>query len=281
MKQALSSCLLFLCLLSLLSNPSKAETPEIAGAIWQDGHVTQGGLVTFLMPRNATATLDGEMLATSQQGYGAFGFHRDDEKAVTIIITMPDNSQHITSLTPTKRSYQTQSITGLAGKYVSPPEKVLKRISNDREAVMKARAITSLQDDFVTSSFDWPVTGTITGIYGSQRILNGKPRAPHYGIDIAASTGTPVIAPANGTVTLVEDLYYTGWTIIIDHGLGISSTMLHLKSASVNIGDDISQGDVIGFVGSTGRSTGPHLDWRLNWLQKRLDPQLAAITRQP
>jgi murein DD-endopeptidase MepM/ murein hydrolase activator NlpD len=121
-----------------------------------------------------------------------------------------------------------------------------------------------------------PVTGHITGVYGSQRILNGEPRQPHYGIDIAAPRGTPVTAPAGGRVTLVRDLYFSGWTILLTHGLGLNSAFLHLDSVTVAEGDEVARGAMIGTVGSTGRSTGPHLDWRLDWQGRRLD---AALVR--
>ena len=126
---------------------------------------------------------------------------------------------------------------------------------------------------FFKSQFIMPVEGIISGVYGSQRILNGKPRWPHYGIDIAAKKGTEIKSSATGIVTMAEpDLYYTGGTIIMDHGHGISTIYSHLASLSVKVGDEILQGDIIGTVGSTGRSTGPHLDFRLNWFQTRLDP---------
>jgi len=158
---------------------------------------------------------------------------------------------------------------------VTPPQDVLDRIARDRVVVADARevitTILAWQEDFI-----WPAKGPITGVYGSRRILNGQPRAPHYGIDIAAPKGTPVVAPAYGIVRMVDDLYYTGITIILDHGHGVSSTFLHLQDAAVKPDMIISKGDVIGWVGSTGRSTGPHLDWRMNWRNKRLDPELLA-----
>lgn len=260
---------------------SQADTSVINGVIWHDGTIEQGGLIIAQLPKGSQAELDDIKLPQSADGYIAFGFHRDDVDTQILKITDKDNNLHLTELTPKIRNHKTQSITGLAGKYVSPPQEVLDRIAQDREDVTSARSLTSTQDDFAKTGFNWPVQGTITGIYGSQRILNGKPRAPHYGIDIAAPTGTAISAPAAGTITLVEDLYYTGWTIIIDHGLGISSTYLHLSSVDVITGEAVQMGDIIGKVGSTGRSTGPHLDWRINWFQKRLDPQLATNSPHP
>lgn len=271
----------FLFITLLTPSFSQADTSVIKGVIWHDGTIEQGGLIIAQLPKGSQAELDDIKLPQSANGYIAFGFHRDDVDTQILKITDKDNNLHLTELTPKIRNHKTQSITGLAGKYVSPPQEVLDRIAQDREDVTSARSLTSTQDDFAKTGFNWPVQGTITGIYGSQRILNGKPRAPHYGIDIAAPTGTAISAPAAGTITLVEDLYYTGWTIIIDHGLGISSTYLHLSSVDVITGEAVQMGDIIGKVGSTGRSTGPHLDWRINWFQKRLDPQLATNSPHP
>ena len=258
----------------------RAELPAIEGAIWQAGSLKQGGLIMAKLPKGASASLNGALLRQSDKGYIAFGIHRDDEAPFQLVIIQKNEAgnkvRHETSLTPQIRRYQTQSISGLASKYVSPPQETLARIRRDIEVVKTARDALSLQDDFIENGFDWPAKGTVTGVYGSQRILNGKPRTPHYGIDIAAPKGTPVIAPADGIITLADDLYYTGGTVIIDHGLRISSTMLHLDKLAVKQGQRITRGALIGLVGSTGRSTGPHLDWRLNWGQSRLDPQLAA-----
>ena len=158
---------------------------------------------------------------------------------------------------------------------VTPPEDVIERIKRDANAVREARTRIAPLGDFV-DGFDWPVSGRISGVFGSQRILNGKPRAPHYGIDIAAPKGTAVLAPASGRVTLVMDLYYSGWTILVAHGLGLNSSFLHLDQVAVSTGEQVARGALLGWVGSSGRSTGPHLDWRLDWQGRRLDAALIA-----
>ena len=158
---------------------------------------------------------------------------------------------------------------------VTPPKEVLDRIKADGKKVREARVIPAPAGDF-WQGFDWPALGRISGVFGSQRILNGKPRAPHYGIDIAAPTGTPVLAPASGTITLAYDLYFSGLTVILNHGLGVNSTFLHLDDMAVKVGDVIERGELIGTLGSTGRSTGPHLDWRIDWQGRRLDAALIA-----
>ena len=171
-----------------------------------------------------------------------------------------------------KRKYKIQRIDGLPENKVTPPESVYKRIKAENNRIGEARAINS-ELNFFKDKFIMPVDGIITGVYGSQRILNGKPKWPHYGIDIAAKQGTQIKSSATGIVTMAEDdLYYTGGTIIMDHGHGISTIYSHLENVLVSVGDKINQGDIIGTVGSTGRSTGPHLDFRINWFQTRLDP---------
>ena len=272
----------FALLLSYSANANNADNSGTAPSLTLlSGSVVQGGMIVGQTEAGNQLFLDDTALALSPDGLFVIGFHRDDNSPQILTITLGDGRMMTSRLVPQKRDYQTQSITGLAGKYVSPPQEVLDRIAADRDNVAAAREAVSARDDFAKNGFEWPVRGTITGVYGSQRILNSKPRAPHYGIDIAAPTGTPVTAPADGIITLADDLYYTGGTLIIDHGLMISSTLLHLETLAVSLGDTVTRGMVIGTVGSTGRSTGPHLDWRISWQQKRLDPELAlAIPKE-
>lgn len=240
-----------------------------------NGHATQGGMVIIQTDPQAELTIDNQPLAVAKNGLAVIGFHRDDDAPVTLMARYPDGHRETLTLTPATRQFKEQRIDGLPQNMVTPPQDVLDRIARDRKAVSDARAVisdlTGWQQDFI-----WPSHGIITGIYGSRRILNGQPRAPHYGIDIAADTGTPVKAPADGIITMVDDLYFTGTTIIMDHGHGISSTFLHLEKAHISVGRFVKQGDIIGEVGSSGRSTGAHLDWRINWFSKRLDPALLA-----
>ena len=237
------------------------------------GKAIQGGLLIVKTEEGHEIMLDEKPLMVSKDGYAAFGFHRDDVEEITL--RSLKNNEVLSTLTiePEAREYKEQRINGLPKKMVTPPQQVLDRIKNDREIVGAARAYKTPIEAFL-GAFEWPSYGIITGVYGSRRILNNQPRAPHYGIDIAAPKGTPVKAPQAGIIRMVEDLYYTGWTIILDHGHGVSSTFLHLENTSVKIGEHVEKGDLIGTVGSTGRSTGPHLDWRVNWFGKRLDPAL-------
>jgi murein DD-endopeptidase MepM/ murein hydrolase activator NlpD len=169
-----------------------------------------------------------------------------------------------------------QRIDGLPPRQVTPPQEVLDRIRVENIEIGKARANDTPQAWFA-GGFVWPAIGPISGVYGSQRILNGKPRQPHYGVDVAMPTGTPVRAPAPGRVTLAEnDLYFTGGTVILDHGHGVTSAFLHMSKVHVQVGDVLGQGDLLGEIGATGRVTGAHLDWRVNWFKVRIDPELVV-----
>jgi murein DD-endopeptidase MepM/ murein hydrolase activator NlpD len=172
------------------------------------------------------------------------------------------------------RQYEIQRLNGLPPDKVTPPPEVLERIRREKALVDEARRREIAQPYFL-SGFAWPVKGRISGVYGSQRILNGEPRQPHYGVDIAAPSGTPVRAPADGIVTLAEpDLYFSGATLIIDHGYRLSSTLMHLDRIHARLGQSVRKGDIVATVGKSGRVTGPHLDWRMNWREARIDPAL-------
>ena len=240
------------------------------------GKALQGHLMVFKAAPGSAVNLDGAPQSLSDQGYFAVGFHRDDSTALVLEVRQADGQTKQLTLTPQARSYDIQRIDNLPTSMVTPPQKTLDRIRQDIADVKAARAQFSRQDDALVNGFDWPVWGRISGIYGSQRILNGQPRQPHYGIDIAAAPGLAVRAPADGRVVMAKELYFTGGTVIIDHGFHINSTYSHLHKMIVSVGTTVKRGEIIGTVGSTGRSTGPHLDWRINWKQKRLDPLLLA-----
>ncbi len=242
----------------------------------------QGGLVIYQTTPNAEIFINNESTALSASGYFAVGFHRDDSEAVTIRIEMPKGQTEQLTLIPQQRTYAIERIDGLATKMVTPAPEVINKIKQDRQNVIKARSQFSAFEDALLRPLSWPATGRITGVYGSQRILNGQPRQPHYGIDIAVPTGWPITASADGMVTMAEQLYFTGGTIIIDHGFGLNTTYSHLEEMHVKPNQIIKRGEVIGTAGSTGRSTGPHLDWRVNLKSQRLDPiLLAAPPRYP
>ena len=172
-----------------------------------------------------------------------------------------------------KRKYKIQKIDGLPEKKVTPPKELYERIKKENKIIARARSVNSNLEFFKKKFINPLDKAIVTGVYGSQRVLNGKPRWPHYGVDFAAKEGTEIKAMLDGTATMVEsDLFYTGGTLIFDHGHGISTLYMHMKNIYVEKGQKVKQGDIIGTVGSTGRSTGAHLDIRLNWFGIRLDP---------
>ena len=246
-------------------------TSTQVNAIEFKGKFLQGHYIVGITDSSAKIIVDKKEVKVSKDGYFVFGIDRDRKFDLTITKIIEGKKEIITKQV-LKRKYKIQRIDGLDEKKVTPPESVYQRIKEENNKIGKARAINS-DLPFFKNQFIMPVEGIISGVYGSQRILNGKPKWPHYGIDIAAKQGTMIKSSGSGIVTMAEDdLYYTGGTIIMDHGHGISTIYSHLENVMVSVGDKINKGDIIGTVGSTGRSTGPHLDFRVNWFQTRLDP---------
>jgi murein DD-endopeptidase MepM/ murein hydrolase activator NlpD len=237
------------------------------------GKLMQGSLIRGQVASGTQVWLNGNVLEVSKQGDFVFGFGRD-AKATHLLEWQSGDTKTSMPLSVKAREYEIDRIEGVAQKYVSPPEEVLARIRQDNRAVAKARAVRSDLSDYL-DEFIIPAQGRISGVYGSQRVFNGEPRRPHFGLDVANAVGTPVVAPAGGIITLAhDDMYYSGGTLLMDHGFGISSTFIHLSKIHVKKGQRVEQGDVIAEIGATGRVTGPHLDWRINWYKERLDPQL-------
>ena len=245
--------------------------PSHSIAIEFTGKFLQGHFIIGKTDPTAKIIIDKKQVKVSDDGFFVFGLDRDRKFDLTITKIIDGKKDKIIKKV-LKRKYNIQRIDGLEESKVTPPESVYKRIKEENNKIGEARAINS-DLPFFKNQFIMPVEGIISGVYGSQRILNGKPKWPHYGIDIAAKQGTMIKSSGSGIVTMAEDdLYYTGGTIIMDHGHGISTIYSHLENVMVSVGDKINQGDIIGTVGSTGRSTGPHLDFRVNWFQTRLDP---------
>ena len=241
--------------------------------IFLKGRPTQGGLIIAQTNGQSQVKINNKNTQVTDDGYFMIGFGRFDDKPVNIAITFKGVT-YKTTVTPTLRSFPTEVIDGLPTNKVTPPAEVYTQIKADNIKVAKARGFMDLRTDFL-QHFIWPAQGRVSGVYGSRRILNGKPKRPHYGMDIANDKGTKVVAPASGIVRLAETgMYYTGGTIIIDHGYGLSTTFMRLSTISVKVGSHVSQGEKIGEIGMTGRATGPHLDWRVNLGKTRLDPQL-------
>ena len=243
------------------------------------GEVKQGGFILGKTNASNTVKLNGKSIAVSDNGDFVFGFSRDGKITHTLTIKNTEDETITESLTPEIRQYKIQRIEGIAKKIMKPDPVAVARAKQDSSQVKSARENFSKIDAF-SKGFIAPIEGIITGVYGSQRYYNGVPKSPHYGLDYAGKTGDPVKAPADGTVVLyVADMFYSGGTMIIDHGFGITSSFLHLSDAYVKTGDKVKQGEVVAAVGSSGRATGPHLDWRINWYQMRLDPMLVLKTK--
>lgn len=244
------------------------------GTLKLDRDPLQGALIIGRTDPGTTVKLDGNPVRVSKDGVFLLGFGRDAPTQAQLGAVFSDGSRIRRDLQVAQRTYDVQRVDGLPPSKVSPSEKDMVRIRKDIAQVKKARARDDAREDFL-GGFAWPVKGRISGVYGSQRILNGEPRRPHFGVDIAAPVGTIVRAPADGVVTLThKDMFFSGGTLIVDHGHGLSSTFMHLNAILVKEGRHIHQGDAIAEVGATGRVSGPHLDWRMNLRGRRLDPQL-------
>ena len=244
-----------------------------ASAVKFKGKFIQGHFIIGKTEPGTRVSIDKKEVRVTNDGYFVFGLSRDRKYDVVIALNKDGNKKNIVKKIQ-KRKYNIQRIDGLDEKKVTPPEEVYERIKKENKLISDVRSKDS-NLTFFKNKFNLPIEhAIITGVYGSQRILNGKPKWPHYGLDFAADEGTKIKAMIDGTVTMVQpDLYYTGGTLIFDHGHGISTLYMHMKKIFVKEGQKVKQGDVIGTVGSTGRATVPHLDVRLNWFHVRLDPE--------
>ncbi len=236
--------------------------------------LTQGSLYLGQTAPGNTVLYNDEEIMITDSGLFVLGFGRDAELEQSYQVVTPSGQKTHHAINLEDRDYRIQKITGVAGKYVKPSEDHLRRVKKENQLVWAAREHLTERYDFL-KGFLQPVDGPVTGVYGSQRYFNGQPRRPHYGLDYAAPTGTPVVAPASGRVVLAHpDMFFSGGTMVIDHGMGVSSSFLHLSKLLVEEGGLVSQGQPVAEVGATGRVTGAHLDWRINWGQVRLDPAL-------
>ena len=236
--------------------------------------VSQGALVIGKVPAGSVVEHGGRTLRVTGYGSVAFGVGRDATGPLQVSVRRPDGSTEDVRIAVSARDWPTERVNGVPPKTVSPPPAIAERIRREQEQVSQARDRDDARADFA-QAFAWPVTGRISGRFGNQRVYNSAPGSPHSGMDIAVPTGTPVLAPAAGVVTLVApDFYLTGGTLLIDHGHGISSNFLHLSRIDVKVGDRVQQGQPVAAVGATGRATGPHLHWGMSWFDVRIDPLL-------
>ncbi|MBT3359595.1 MAG: M23 family metallopeptidase [Rhodospirillales bacterium] len=241
-----------------------------------EGQFTQGGLVIARAAPGVKAYIDGTPVRVSPAGDFIMGFGRNAKPNVEVRIVMPSGASEVRQIAVKPREFKVQRIDGLPPKQVTPDPEVVKRIQAESALIKDARKIDTPTPHF-KSGFAWPIHGVVSGVFGSQRILNGKPRAPHSGVDIAAPRGAIVRASADGVISLVhQDMYFTGKTVMIDHGFGLASVFIHMDEILVRDGQRVDQGTPIGKVGATGRATGPHLHWGISLFQTRLDPSLTA-----
>ena len=238
-----------------------------------DGNAVEGGLLFGHTAPNARVILDKKPIRVSEDGYFLLGFGRDSAglKKLEVIL----GSQVLNRDIDVKdRNFKIERINGLPGKKVTPDPKALTRIKSEKSLMAKAKQKSDVMPGYL-DGFGWPAIGRLSGVYGSQRILNGKPRRPHYGTDVAAPTGTPVRAIAGGRVAFVHpDMFFNGKTVLIDHGLGLRSVYIHMSAAKVAVGDRVAVGDIIGAIGATGRATGPHLHFGITLDSTPIDPEI-------
>lgn len=249
--------------------------PHNAEAIEIPTSVVQGALLMGRLPRGSRLVYDGRPVRVAADGRFVIGVARERIDPIHLTI-VPFNSEDALEriVAVVTRKFPLERINGVPEKTVNPPPEITARIEHEQAAVNAARMRDDDRTDFDVK-FIWPVAGRISGVFGSQRIYNGTPKSPHSGLDVAAAQGTAIQAPAAGLVTFTDAaLYLTGGTVVIDHGHGISSNFLHMSQIDVTFGERVEQGQIIGRVGATGRATGPHMHWGMNWFEVRVDPQL-------
>jgi murein DD-endopeptidase MepM/ murein hydrolase activator NlpD len=249
-----------------------------ASPVVLQGSLQQGSLLLGTVEKGSRPFYRDRAVPVTASGQFLLGLGRDAPASIELRIVDSEGLQTVQKYEVAKRDYRIQRVNGVPSKTVDPPAADLARIRNDSALVASARREITSKEDFL-DGFQLPLDGPITGVYGSQRVYNGVPKSPHYGVDYAAPTGTQVLSPAAGIVRLAHrDLFYSGGTLIVDHGHGLSSSFLHLSDVLVAEGTRVSRGQPIAKVGATGRATGPHLDWRMNWHNERIDPQLVLET---
>jgi murein DD-endopeptidase MepM/ murein hydrolase activator NlpD len=264
-------------LAALAALPARAQpSQDIRFAV--TGSMEQGSLALGTAPPGSVVALDGRPLHATPEGRFVFGFAYDQTTPSLVTVRYPDGGGDSRSFTPAVRQYDIQRVDGLPQATVTPSPEEAARINREAEEIYLARLNDTPGNDFL-AGFDWPAPGILSGIFGSQRINNGVAGSPHYGVDMAAPTGTPIHAPADGMVSISADHFLNGGFTLLDHGQGVSTSYLHQSQRLVRPGDRVTRGQVIGHIGQTGRATGPHLHWAMNWFQLRLDP--SRSTRAP
>jgi murein DD-endopeptidase MepM/ murein hydrolase activator NlpD len=263
------------CATSQASRPAEKFFTAGDDPIVVPASAPQGSLVVGSVPPGSKVTFDERPVRVSPTGRFVIGIARERTTPVVLHVNPRGlEVDRVREIAVTPREFPLERINGVPEDTVNPPPAIAERIADEQAQGARARMRDDAREDWDVS-FAWPVEGRISGVFGSQRIYNGTPKSPHSGLDVAAAQGTPVHAPAAGIVTFADpDLYLTGGTVLIDHGHGVSSSFLHLSRIDVKVGDRVEQGQVFGLVGKTGRATGPHMHWGLNWFDTRVDPRL-------
>lgn len=250
-----------------------------AESIQLSGRLEQGGIVFGTVDPGTQITVDGRAVSVSNRGRFIFGLDRNAKPSSTLVVRYADSGETTQVISVAPRDWLVERVDGLPQNTVTPNPKTVKRIQAEGGMIVAARNRTE-PIPFFETGFLQPAQGRISGVFGSQRILNGQARSPHSGLDIAAPTGTPIVATADGIVSLVHDgMVLTGKTVMIDHGFGLDSVYIHMSEIKVEQGQAVRQGDPIGAIGMTGRTNGPHLHFGISWYGAKLDPQtvLAAL----
>ena len=249
------------------------DRADVLGIVFP-GSVSQGAMVIGKVPAGSTVQYGDRTLRVTPYGSVVFGVGRDEAGPLQVEVQAPNAPTQTLAIAVTPRDWPIERINGVPPSTVNPPKAIAERIQREQARVVAVRSRDDERTGFA-QAFIWPVQGRISGRFGNQRVYNGTPKSAHSGMDIAAANGTPVKAPADGVITFADPgLYLTGGTVVLDHGHGISSNFLHLSRIDAKVGDVVKQGDVIGAVGATGRATGPHLHWGMNWFDVRIDPLL-------
>lgn len=242
-----------------------------------DGPMIQGGAVVGTAPALTTRlTLDGQAVPIAADGRFLIAFDRDAPPVAELVATRVDGSVVRQRLSVEPRAWRIERLDRLP-RFAQPSAEFQRRrpaeLAQINAARTKSHDVHGWRQDFL-----WPVTGRISGLFGSQRIYKGEPGAYHSGVDVARPSGTPIIAPADGVVILAaqQDFTLEGKLLMLDHGMGLNSAFLHLSRIDVKVGDVVRRGQRIGAIGTTGRSTGPHLHWGMKWGAARIDPLLIA-----
>ena len=265
--------------LLLISTLNAVAAASLPAGLTLDAQLRQGQLVIGHTAPGTRISIDARNLRVDARGRFVFGIGRDQTRVALCIRQREDTKARCAGLPVQPRKYAIERVTGLPQSTVTPNPEEQARIAREAALITNARTRDDARSDFA-SGFVRPAPGRFSGVYGSQRVLNGEARSPHMGLDIAGGAGTAVRAPAAGIVTLVHaDMLLTGQSVILDHGHGVSSVFIHMSRTDVREGQRLAQGDPIGAIGMTGRASGPHLHWGMNWFDIKVDPALVLVLK--